>query len=274
MSVPSFGGPWTQEKLEILRQYLDRYTTVLKKRSFRLTYVDAFAGAGTYADLSDEYEEFYELHQGSAQIALEIDDRPFDRFVFIENNMKRVESLNGLASQYQNRNIRVVPGDANAEIPEFCSSMGTYDRAVVFLDPYATQVSWTTVEAIAGSGKIDCWILFPLMAVTRMMPTDREPDDATSRQLDRIFGERDHWQKSYYDSPQLSLFAEEPRRERLPGSELIADRYRQRLLTVFSSVASAGRTLKNSKNAALFELFFAASNARGLPIANHLLKHW
>ena len=272
--MPSFGGPWTQEKLEILRQYLDRYTTVLKKQSFRLTYVDAFAGTGSYADASDEYADFRDLRRGSTQIAIEISDRPFDRFVFIENDMNRVESLNGLASQYQNRNICVVPGDANAEIPEFCSSMAAYDRAVVFLDPYATQVSWATVEAIAHSGKIDCWILFPLMAVTRMMPTDREPDDATSRQLDRIFGERQHWHKSYQDSRQLSFLDNDTRRERAPGSEQIADRYRKRLLTVFPCVAPTQRTLKNSRNAPLFELFFAASNPRGIPIANHLLKHW
>ncbi len=274
MSDPSFGGPWTQEKLEILRGYLAAYTTVLKKKRFRLTYVDAFAGTGAYADASDEYAEFHDLHRGSTQIALDIVDRPFDRFVFIENDLTRVESLNALASQHHGRSIRVVPSDANAEIPKFCSSMGPYDRAVVFLDPYATQVSWATVKAIADSEKIDCWILFPLMAVTRMMPTDREPDEATSRQLDRIFGEREHWRTSYQDSPQLSFFDENSRRERPPGSEQIADRYRKRLLTVFRCVAPAQRTLRNSKNGPLFELFFAASNPRGMPIANHLLKQW
>ena len=46
MSSSSFGGPWTQEKLEILRRYLNAYTDVLKKQPFKLTYVDAFAGAG------------------------------------------------------------------------------------------------------------------------------------------------------------------------------------------------------------------------------------
>ena len=31
MTLPHFGGPWTQEKLRILRRYLDSYTTALKK---------------------------------------------------------------------------------------------------------------------------------------------------------------------------------------------------------------------------------------------------
>ena len=42
-----FGGPWTQEKLGILKKYLDAYTTALKNQQFCLLYIDAFAGAGT-----------------------------------------------------------------------------------------------------------------------------------------------------------------------------------------------------------------------------------
>ena len=46
MTGPSFGGAWTRQKLEILRRYLDTYTTALKDQPFELIYVDAFAGAG------------------------------------------------------------------------------------------------------------------------------------------------------------------------------------------------------------------------------------
>ena len=41
-----FGGPWTQQKLNILEHYLDAYTTALKNQPFRLVYIDAFAGTG------------------------------------------------------------------------------------------------------------------------------------------------------------------------------------------------------------------------------------
>ena len=47
MAQMSFGGQWTLEKLGILKRYLDAYTTVLKNQSFRLIYVDAFAGEGS-----------------------------------------------------------------------------------------------------------------------------------------------------------------------------------------------------------------------------------
>ena len=41
-----FGRSWTQNKLQILRGYLEAYTTALKKQNFTLIYVDAFAGTG------------------------------------------------------------------------------------------------------------------------------------------------------------------------------------------------------------------------------------
>ena len=39
-----FGGSWTDEKLERVRKYLAAYVIALKRKSFELHYVDAFAG--------------------------------------------------------------------------------------------------------------------------------------------------------------------------------------------------------------------------------------
>ena len=65
----TFGGQWTEEKLDILEGYLDAYTTVLKNQPFSLVYLDAFAGEGLWSPRvgysSDEYGEFIEVHTGS-----------------------------------------------------------------------------------------------------------------------------------------------------------------------------------------------------------------
>ena len=278
VNPPTFGGPWTQEKLEILRRYLDAYTTALKKRRFTLTYVDGFAGAGAYIEASQEYEDFQQVRAGSARIALSIDNRHFDRLLFIEREMKRVEDLRLLAKENLLREIQVVQGDANEEVQRFCRNMGPYDRAGVFLDPYATEVSWDTVAAIAETKKIDCWILFPLMAVTRIMPTGGEPSDPQKTRLDRVFGGREQWQGTYQEPIQPSLFGEALPKERESGSRQIADIYRNRLMSVFHQVAPTRRSFLNSKNSELFDLFFAAGNSRGAPIAikiaDYLLKNW
>lgn len=277
-SIPSFGGTWTQEKLGILRRYLDAYTTALKNSSFTLIYVDGFAGAGAYVEASQEYAEFQELHAGSARIALDIEDRRFDRLLFIEKDRNRVQDLRLLKDEHPERAIDVVQGDANDEVQKFCREMRNYDRAVVFLDPFATEVSWSTVEAIAATMKIDCWILFPLMAVTRMMPTDEEPGERLKNHLDRVFGGRQFWEAEYRDSPQLPLLDLGPQRERPSGTKQIADAYRSRLQSAFRQVAPTRRTFRNSRNVEIFELFFAVGNPRGAPIAiniaDHILQNW
>ena len=151
--MTSFGGPWTQEKLEIIGSYLDAYTTALKDQPFQLIYVDAFAGEGYWrpgsAYKAEDYGEFTELLHGSTSIALSVQDRPFDRFPFIEIDDRRSHALDDLARRHNERRIEVISRDANDALPAFCESIGKFDRAVVFLDPFATQVSWDTLAAIA-----------------------------------------------------------------------------------------------------------------------------
>ncbi len=280
MTQTTFGGDWTRQKLEILSRYLDAYTTALKNQQFRLIYVDAFAGSGYWNPKSEyapeDYGDFHEVVKGSASKALDIRDKSFDQLVFIEEDPERSESLKGLSPEH--RDIRIINDDANVALPKFCAAMSGRDRAVVFLDPFKTEVSWGTVEIIARTEKIDCWILFPIMAITRMMPVKNEPGHALSAHLDRIFGERRHWRNVYSIPAQLPLFGDEQPRQRESGTEQIADRYRERLESVFKRVAPTRRQLKNSTNTPLFELFFAASNPRGAPkavgIADHILRYW
>lgn len=284
MTQQAFGGDWTAQKLEILRRYLDAYTTALKDQPFQLIYVDAFAGYGSYQSRAayrpEDYGDFQELHDGSPRIALGVPDKPFDRLVFIEKEPAACQALESLKVEFPSRSIEIRKDDANIALPRLCAALSSFDRAVVFLDPFATQVSWATVAALAQTEKIDCWILFPLMAITRIMPPDAKPSEPLARQLDRIFGEREHWESLYRESPQqpLPLFADEPAQERPSGSGQIAARYRERLVSAFARVAPTRRTFINSKNVPIFELFFAAGNPIGAPIAvriaNHILRNW
>ena len=282
MAQMSFGGQWTLEKLEILRRYLDAYTTALKNTQFRLIYVDAFAGEGSFHLPSgygyDDYDDFRELHNGSPRIALGIHDKPFDQLVFVEKDRGRSDSLEQLRTEYPKRDISVRNEDANPALVEFCGELHALDRAVVFLDPFATEVSWETMETLAWTERVDCWILFPLMAISRMMPRGSEPSPQLASRLDRIFGGRQYWETMYSPSPQLSFFDEEPRQERRSGVEQIAGLYRDRLKSVFVEIAPTSRAFTNSKNSPMFELFFAASNQRGAPIAidiaDHILRNW
>lgn len=282
MTGMSFGGSWTEQKLKILSEYLNTYTTVLKNQPFKLIYFDAFAGGGVWSPKAgyaeDDYREARELHKGSPLRALEVDNRPFDKLVFVEKDSSRAKSLEEIKEAHPERDIKIINEDANTVLPQFCKELASFDRAVVFLDPYATEVSWGTIEAIAKTKKIDCWILFPRMAIARMMPVGDEPTDELKIRLDRVFGGRKYWQELYHPSMQASFWDAGPRPVRAQGSESIASCYLQRLKLTFTRTASVRRTFKNSKESPMFELFFAVGNpsgaAKAVDIANHILRNW
>ena len=282
MANMSFGGQWTLEKLDILERYLNAYTTALKDQPFDLIYVDAFAGQGSFRPGSgyaeEDYGDFQPLYDGSARRALRITDKPFDRFIFNDIDSRRSLELVRLRQEYPNRSITVKDEDANRMLREFCQNLRPMERAVVFLDPFATEVSWSTIEIIAKTEKIDCWILFPVGAIARMMPLVGRPTNVLAIQLDRIFGSREHWRDFYRQSVQLSFLDTDPGYERPGGSGPIADLYRERLESVFYTVAPTRRIFKNSRNSPMFELFFGASNPVGaapaIRIADHILRNW
>lgn len=284
-TAQSFGGSWTETKLQALEKYLNAYTTALKEKPsrehpFNLIYVDAFAGEGVWqpkSSYADDYEDYRGMVEGSARIALKVIDRQFDRLIFVEKDPKRFESLKALKDEHPDRDIVILNADANEAVPTVCEKLAWDDRLVVFLDPFATAVEWTTVAKLADTKKVDCWILFPLSAVARILPVDEMPPAHWAERLDLIFGGREHWEQIYRKSLQSSFWGDR-KDERNTGSESIANLYRKRLEDVFEKVAQNRGVLKNSKDAPLFELFFAASNAKGastaIRIANDILGRW
>ena len=292
-----FGGDWTERKLRILREYLERYTTVMKEQRFTLIYVDAFAGTG-YVDtgspdhrqdapylMAQMDDDTAGILKGSTRLALEVDDRPFDRFVFVEHNQTYAAELRNLQAEFPNQEINVQTADANVFLPEWCESQNRRfgipwrgQRAVIFLDPFATEVDWQTVQSIAETKSVDLWILFPLSALTRILPTERQPDEEWAAVLDRVFGDTE-WRDAFYKTQiQPALFGEDRVLSVRNDQQAIVDAYLAKLNTVFEAVADAPRWFLNSRNSPQFALMFAASNPAGAPIAvriaDHLLRNW
>ncbi len=296
--VNRFGGDWTKDKLDILEGYLKAYTTALKKQSFKLWYVDAFAGTG-YINLDSgdvtqsklliseegQANEMANVLKGSTRLALEVEDKPFDEFIFIEQNPEYAIELSSLRQEFNDRNIQVIPGDANKFLQNWCQSqnkrLGTPwrgERAVIFLDPFASQVDWQTVQLISETKSVDLWILFPLSALSRMLPKEREPDDANADHLDRVFGGSKWREKLYHVSNQQSLFGTEEKTVR-DDQQAIVDLYLANLCDVFEEVSPKPKWFLNSRNSPLFVLMFAAANPGqgghiARDIANHLLNNW
>lgn len=293
-SATQFGGSWTLKKLEILERYLDFYTTALKRTTFKLVYIDAFAGSGkiglgpTQADhprLNFEDKEFAEFVHGSAELAIRISDRPFDRLVFVERDPERCRHLEELKSGNPSRTITIEQADANQYLRELNFDRRTL-RGVVFFDPFATQVEWKTIVKISKFRALDVWILFPVHALQRLLPTCRNPDEISlkwSQRLDRVYGGnswRDLYRNRQEDGYLLFADVEEVSSPeyRFPGVEGLTRIYKQNLKELFGErFLEKSRTLKNSNNSPLFEFIFCVGSDDNRAIklakkgANHIL---
>lgn len=269
--VTSYGGIWTHQKLKILENYLDAYTTALKNQPFKLLYIDAFAGTG-YVEFQEEDAKYF--IRGSAARALEINDKMFDKLIFIEKERNRYLKLKNLKQANPNREIQVENSDANDYLLNLRKDWKKW-RGVLFLDPFATQVQWSTIETIASFNALDTWILFPTFAVARMLPTSRKPDDIMKGWADRltiVFGD-ERWRNLYQISPQLNLFGSDEH-ERASGVNGLIDIYKSKLESLFQDrFLSKSRTLKNSKNSPLFEFLFCVGNPNGIGPAKRIAKH-
>lgn len=274
-----FGGPWTELKLSVIEKYLELYLTALKRWSFRLNYIDAFAGSGTRSLESAEptLVELDSFLAGSAARALALDPG-FHRYTFIEKAPQRCQDLAELVQrdfpQLLSR-VEIRRGDANAELIEICQVRDWYnERAALFLDPYATEVEWSTIAAIAATRSIDAWILFPIAAINRNLRSDGNISDSFAQKLTRIFG-TDRWKDALYERrpSHRNLFDEEvgesfARRE----IDAIGEFFVSRLSQVFAGVLTAPMVLTNSTNSPLFLLCFASGNKKGAAIALRLAE--
>jgi three-Cys-motif partner protein len=157
-----FGGPWTQQKLEVLSKYLSAYTKIFTKNPkaqfYTTSYVDAFAGTGVirrpalggfasfFPELAKADEEF---RKGSVRRALEVEP-PFDKYVFIEKSAKKCKELKAVAEEFPKKKVDVINEDANSALLKWCSKLNTErERAVVFLVPFGASVEWKVVSALA-----------------------------------------------------------------------------------------------------------------------------
>jgi three-Cys-motif partner protein len=253
MPVDEFGGDWTAEKLERVRKYLAAYTVIFarnpKAQKLIPIYVDAFAGTGYRTKpprLDAQTALFEELAEpeaeaflkGSARIALEVDP-PFKQYVFIEQDAARAQELEKLKQQFAERApcVNIVREDANTYLKAWCKRTDwRICRAVMFLDPYGTQVDWSLIEAIAKTRAVDLWILFPLgVAVNRLLAKADLPPEKWAQALTRILG-TEGWRDAFYSRQvEPTLFGDEEVRTKEADFGKIGRYFVERLKNDFHS---------------------------------------
>ncbi|MEX0729465.1 MAG: three-Cys-motif partner protein TcmP [Aquisalimonadaceae bacterium] len=281
----SFGGAWTEEKLQALEDYLNAYLNIFTSHTvasrFTRHYVDAFAGSGLRevrpaADKQTrlDFEEADQYLRGSVHRVLGLRES-FHRYHFVERDKTNADELrHSIATEFPERarSCVVVETDANAYLVEWAAKLTWTDRAVVFLDPFGMAVRWDTIKALAQTKKVDLWLLFPSSSVIRMLPKRGPTDEAWSRKLTDFFG-TDSWNDHFFPaSPQGDLFGAESRKRDV-SQRTVAEYILQRLGEVFHGVVDEPLVLYNSRNSPLFMLLFAAANPKGAPTGVRIARH-
>lgn len=279
-----FGGNWTEEKLNIFTSYLDAYLIALQNQKFKKIYIDAFAGTGEI-----ETSDGGQFLVGSAKRAL-ASEKKFDHYYFIEaDSQKAGELQNMINSEFPQMRgiITIYCGDANDKLAEIISNVDwRYNRGLLFLDPYATQVNWATLENVAQTKSIDVWYLFPFSALERMLPKNGKYDKWEDC-IDRLLGDAG-WRKEFYKKdPQMTLFDLFPEPGQSDGERMVKEAnpnhikeyILSRLGTIFPCVSKHARIFRNSMNSPMFLFCFAIASespkAQGLALrmADYILKN-
>ena len=149
----------------------------------------------------------------------------------------RANSL-ALKSEFPARRIEVINADANDAIADLCKSTnwGT-SRGVVFLDPYGLQVTWETLVAIARTGALDVWVLFPSgMGLNRLLTKSGDIPREWQDTLDRSLGTNE-WHDAFYRSEdEADLFGSQSKIVKDAEPRKLERFFLDRLRTIFPTV--------------------------------------
>ena len=268
-----FGGEWTIQKLHIIEEYLRSYSAVLKNQRVKKIYVDGFAGSGK-TELKNKSEQVLGMQedllgepqmttssmvvQGSPLLSLKYD---FDKYYFLELNEERISELKeAIRKEYPHKidKVHFVAGDCNEKLLDVVSKITVYDRCLMFLDPYALELKWSTLEKVSQCGVVDLWYLFPLSMI-RLMEKKREINEANKRKISSILGTDEWFEKLFVESEQINFFGES-HYNRI-SYDMVLEYIKNRFATIFSYVSPDAKILKNKdKNAPMFLLCFMMTN--------------
>lgn len=278
-----FGGEWTKQKLHIIDEYLKSYSRVLKYQNVKKIYIDGFAGSGK-TELKDgktidlpllgvHEEQTSTIVDGSALLSLKYD---FDAYYFLELDKNRIDELKAnISLSYPQKlsKVHFINGDSNQTLLDVVNKITVRDRCLMFLDPYALELNWTTLETISKCGVIDLWYLFPLSLI-RLINKDGKITEGNITKVNTILG-TDKWQEDLFEeSKQLDMFGEQVVKERVEYEKVI-EYINGRFKTIFPYVSPKSKMLINvKKNAPMFLLCFMMTNTsiKAVSAAERIVK--
>lgn len=285
----SWGGKWTEDKLDAFEKYVKAYLRIMNsyrdKYCWKLLYFDGFAGNGSrllpignntenglFADYNILAEDTY---KGAAERVLNIDQRGFDSYYFIDKDYDSSCKLERKLSRYNSsKDLHFITSDANGELLQLANKMRN-DKSIsslVLLDPFGMQVDWASIENLRGT-RTDLWILIPTgVIVNRLLEKNGELTHI--EKLKTFFGKDEDFLREYFyrRKQEQTLFGDVNIIEKIEHLiKRIAELYIQRLGEIFKNVTPEPLVLYNSKHTPIFHFACASNNETAIKIASQII---
>ena len=291
----SWGGRWTEEKLEAFEKYVNVYLTIMNKHrdkyQWKLIYFDGFAGSGSRNEEEKEEDsallqdlfknsfiekEELNIYKGAAERVLSIPQRGFDFYYFVDKDKKSSLKLHELLSRFENDKTLVYRNsDANKQVEMLAGAMVNDNRlaSLVLLDPFGMQVDWKSIELLKGT-RTDLWILIPTgVIVNRLL--DKKGELPYIERLMSFFGKDEDFLRTHFyaKKQEQTLFGMREIVEKVNKPiQKIAELYIQQLQSIFKYVTPQPLVLRNSRNVPIFHFACASNNPAAVKIANEIIE--
>jgi three-Cys-motif partner protein len=268
-------GIWSEIKLDIIKEYANAFTKIMKSQKWckGYIYIDAFAGPGVH--ISKRTGEYV---PGSPLNALEIDNR-FTEYHYIDIDKEKAETLNTLTAE--RGNIKIYQEDCNWILTEKIFPSLPFEsqkRALCILDPYGLHLHWRTIIEAAKLRTTEIFLNFPLMDMNRNV-LHRDLLSADPDQIERMntFCGTEEWQDLLYkEDNQMRLFRDTYRIKIVDSNIKLGDWFRKERLkkTAGFEFVPEPVLMRNSKGGPLFFLFFATYNETGNKIVSDIFNKY
>jgi three-Cys-motif partner protein len=247
-------GPWSGDKLDYVRRYLELFALAMNATFPARHYIDLFAGPGRcrFDDDSGEID-------GSPILALSVAP-PFTKCHFVDRDPAALGALRQrVARRGAEANAEFYQLDANQAVDALRASIPSQALCVAVIDPTGLHLHFDALRRLVEGRRVDLIYLFPEgMAVKRNL--DRFREEQTSP-LDEVLGS-DEWRRRVPVS-----FPERmgPDQDWEHAGRPIVEILKRQLVTLGYRDVEIGDevVVRNTRNVPLYYLVFASRASLG-----------
>lgn len=143
-------GSWAEEKHALVSLYASLFSTGMKQKWGRRTYIELYAGSGR-----SRIRGTSKFIAGSPLNALAVPD-PFDRYIFCEQDAEKLDALKmRVQSVPTGADVVYVGGDCNKAVGDILANIPAGSKSqtalsLCFVDPYGIGVKFETLRVLSS----------------------------------------------------------------------------------------------------------------------------